>query len=124
MSATVRATRPVGRAPARERSSTPSPAVARRRRVVVGILAVTFVAFVALVPVRTLIHQRQRLAVAEQRLRVLEQQTSELEAKRRALRSDAEIERIARERLGMVRPGETPYSVLTDGTAPTPAPAP
>lgn len=119
MSATVRATRPVRPAPARGGSARPSAAVLRRRRIVVGLAAVGFVMFVALGPIRTLVHQRHRLAVAEQRLRVLERETARLQAARRALRSDAEIERIARERFGMVRDGEQPYTVLVDGQQPT-----
>ncbi|MFM7271661.1 MAG: FtsB family cell division protein [Actinomycetes bacterium] len=122
MSATVGATRPVRRAPARERDATSATVATRRRRVLTGLLALGFVAFVALGPIRTWVHQRHRLAVAEQRLRMLERETAELEAKRKVLETPAEIERRAREELGMVRPGEQPYSVLPAGPSATPTP--
>lgn len=105
------------------RATRPSPAVLRRRRVLVGLVAAAFVAFVALGPVRTWVHQRQRIAVAEQRLRELEQQADRLEQRRRALESDAKVEEIARSEFGMTRPGEQPYAVVPEGT-PTTSTAP
>jgi len=64
------------------------------------------------VPFRQLIEQRQQVAAARARLADLEAQNELLRDQVAALSTPLEIERIARERLGLVREGEEAYVVL------------
>lgn len=68
-------------------------------------------------PFRQIIAQRRAVDIAEAQLSVLQEENARLEAEAEALRSDAEIERIARADFGFVRPGDTSYVVVE----PTPA---
>ena len=96
----------------------------RRRRLVpsvwVGVAAVVLVGAMLLMvfPTRTWLQQRSDAAVAEQHLAEVEARNAELEQRALRLQTAAEIERIAREQYGMIKPGEQPYAVL-----PAPAPA-
>jgi hypothetical protein len=70
------------------------------------------------------------LNAAEVRLRVLSAENAKLDQRRQQLQTDAEIERLAREQYGLVKPGEEAYAILPPKpgpaatTAPAPAPAP
>ncbi len=64
------------------------------------------------VPFRQLVEQRQQVAAAQARLAELERQNELLRGQVAALSTPLEIERIARERLGLVREGEEAYVVL------------
>lgn len=108
----------------------PSPPVARRRRIVVRLMLALVIAvallFVFVFPARTLLDQRQETQNARDVLRLLRAQNAQLEGEKQRLQDDAEVERIAREQYGLVRPGETPY-VAVEGTTTTttvPPPAP
>jgi cell division protein FtsB len=79
---------------------------------VVGLLAYFF-------PVRTYLDQQHRISVAEQRLRIIDQQTATLEAQRKAAEAPSEIVRIARDRFGMVKPGEQPWAVVPGASTTT-----
>ena len=70
------------------------------------------VLFVGVFPTRTFLAQRASISRAEKQLSVLGQQNRELRARGRELRSDAEIERLAREQYNLVKPGEEAYAVL------------
>lgn len=75
------------------------------------------------VPLRTYLSQRAELAAQE---REIERLSGEIEwqKKRKAQLSDpVQIEAEARERLGMVRPGETPYIVQVPPTSKERAPS-
>jgi cell division protein FtsB len=123
--ARVGSNRVAAAAPARERSL-PSDRVRRRRRLLVGLvgsLALVGFLFVFVYPTRTYLSQREQISRADERLAVLRRQTQELQRDTRRLQGDAEVERIAREQYGLVRPGETPY-VLVPETPTTTAPAP
>jgi cell division protein FtsB len=105
----------------------PSPAVARRRKIVAraALGAVIAIAglFVYVVPARSLLDQRQQQDKARDRLELLRDQNAELERESRRLLDDDEVERIAREQYGMVRPGEQPYVAVPtppSSTAPPP----
>ncbi|HZP31621.1 MAG TPA: septum formation initiator family protein [Acidimicrobiia bacterium] len=95
-----------------ERRQRPSDRVRRRRTLVkvglAGLLLVGFL-FVFVYPTRTFLQQRNQKNDAEHQLEVLHQQTEKLKEQTKKLGTDAEVERIARERFGLVRPGETPY---------------
>ena len=122
-SRTARTREPVKRRVAGGRERTPAPTprrptsrrVTRRRRVLIGILsalALVGFLFAFVYPTRTYLEQREQIGRAQDRLTVLRQQTAALERDTARLEGDAEIERVAREQYGLVRPGETPYVIV------------
>ncbi len=96
--------------------------VRRRRafalRASVTIVVVIGLLFVVVFPVSAWLDQRASLNQAEQRLEILRRERQQLDRTARRLQSDAEVERIAREKYGMVRPGEQAY-VAVPGTPTT-----
>lgn len=80
------------------------------------------------VPYGQIIESGRQVDSARAQLAELEAENTELQADIAALGTDAEIERLAREKLGYVRPGETAYVVLDPPGTPEeteePAPAP
>jgi cell division protein FtsL len=62
-------------------------------------------------PFRQMISQRRQVETAQQQLASLEEENARLVDEAAALGTPAEIERIAREELGLVRPGETGFAV-------------
>lgn len=83
--------------------------------VVVGILVVLVY---AVLPTRTWLDQRDAIARSEVKMVELDELNDVLVARVAALRTEAEIERIAREDHGLVRPGEEAYAVLPPAPAP------
>lgn len=69
--------------------------------------------FSSVYPMRRSLAVRENIASLRAEQRALEQRIDELTAERIRLRSDAEVERLAREQLGMVRPGEVPFVIAT-----------
>lgn len=64
------------------------------------------------VPYRQIIDSQRQVTAAQARLANLEEDNAALQADAAALNTDEEIEKLAREKLGYVRPGETAYVVL------------
>jgi cell division protein FtsB len=64
------------------------------------------------VPYRQIIDSQRQVVSAQERLAALEAENEELESDVAALNTDAEIEKLAREKLGYVRPGEIGFVVL------------
>lgn len=64
------------------------------------------------VPYNQIIESQRQVAEARAELDELEAQNERLQADVEALHTDSEVERLAREKLGYVRPGETAYVVL------------
>lgn len=64
------------------------------------------------VPYGQIVDSQRQVESARAELDALEGENTELLADVEALQTDAEIERLAREKLGYVRPGETAYVVL------------
>ena len=88
-------------------------------RIVVGSALLIGVLFVAVFPTRTLLDQREAIASSKDRLTVLRQETARLRGEVKKLQTDAEIERIARERYTLARPGEEVFVLIPatpDGT--------
>lgn len=83
---------------------------------IAAVLLVGFL-FLAVFPTRTYLAQRDAMADARDRLSLLDEENAALERRAADLQSDAEIERLARERYNLVRPGEEAFAVL-----PPPAP--
>jgi cell division protein FtsB len=98
------------------------------RRLFVAALVVAGLLFTFGTPARTWYDQRQEIVAARERTAVLDQQSRELQARVDQLGTDAEVERIAREQYGLVKPGEEAFAILpAPGSAPaatTPPPAP
>jgi cell division protein FtsL len=64
------------------------------------------------VPYRQILDSQQQVTEAQARLTQLEDENTALQADVDALNTEAEIEKLAREKLGYVRPGETAFVVL------------
>ncbi|CAN5788187.1 hypothetical protein BH23ACT5_BH23ACT5_15240 [soil metagenome] len=64
------------------------------------------------VPYKQILDQRAEVAAAAAALEALEHDNEILTTQRDALETPVEIERLAREKLGYVRPGEVAYVVL------------
>ena len=86
----------------------------RIRRVwpVLVIVVLIGVLFVAVFPTRTWLAQRSESEAATEQLQVLDAENTRLAARVKALQSDDEIERLAREQYNLVRPGEEAYALL------------
>ena len=78
-------------------------------------LVVVVLLFALAVPVRTLMQQRSDLAHLQTEQRSLERQNQALKLQVARLQDPAYLERIARECLGMVRPGEISFVVVPKG---------
>ena len=76
------------------------------------VLVLAGILFVAVLPTRTLLQQRRDTKAATAELRELRERNEQLEERARRLRDPREIEQLAREQYGLVRPGEEPYVVL------------
>jgi cell division protein FtsB len=118
MTGSARTPRPAAKRPAPSKRVQPAP-----RWVRYSIFVLAGVAFVALLaylfPVRTYLEQQQRISASNHRLQVLGQQTDDLRAQRERLETKSEIERIARDRFGMVKPGEQPWAVVPGASTTT-----
>lgn len=84
----------------------------RLRRLFIASLVVVGILFTFANPARTWFDQRQDIAAARERNVVLDEQSQELRARAATLRSDDEIERIARAEYGLVKPGEEAFGIL------------
>ncbi len=84
--------------------------------VLVGLL------FVFVYPTRTFLEQRRETEQARDQLALLQSQRARLQAQAKDLSKDGEVVRIARERYGLVQPGQIPFLILpTPTTTTTPA---
>jgi cell division protein FtsB len=71
------------------------------------LIAVALLALLALVPAREFLDQRSKITELEQQTELLAKQNAKLEREIAKLHDPVELERRARECLGMVAPGET-----------------
>ena len=88
---------------------------ARRPGLIIATLAVMLVALAAatnVLPLRQIVEQRQEVSSAEAELAALLGENSALESRVESLSTPTEIERLAREQLGYVRPGEKAFVVV------------
>ena len=92
----------------------------RRGRVLLVLIAVAVaVAATGVFPFRQILAQRESVALAETKLDALRHENMLLEQQIRALQTPQEVERMAREQFGLVRPGEISYvAVVPEGGAP------
>jgi cell division protein FtsL len=99
-----------------------------RPRALSGLLALIALAAVVITaagifPFRQIIADRRSVSLAQEQLLALREENARLGAEVAALSSDAEVERLAREQFGLVRPGETAYVVIAP-EEPEPEPEP
>lgn len=91
----------------------------KRRRpgafVAVLLLVALAIVLAGVFPFRQLIAQERLVENTQTKLDALVDENEALQAEIDAVSSPAELERIAREQYGMVRPGETSYVVELDG---------
>jgi hypothetical protein len=85
-----------------------------------GLFVVAVIA-VGLTPMRQITDQNEQVDAARQELEALESENAALSDLAADLRTDAGVERLARQQFGLVRPGDRLYAVETEGLAP-PAP--
>ena len=85
------------------------PALGQRRLMLVIVLIGA--AFVLFFPSRQLVQQRRHISDLEQRYAQLHAENEKLDENVHRLTDPAELEVLARERLGLVRPGERAYFV-------------
>ena len=99
----------------------PRPRLQRDRPRLTGraaalLVAVAILAVMAIVPVGRYLDQRAAIADLERRATELEAQNADLRAEISRLHDPAEMERLARECLGMVGPGEVAF--VSEGERP------
>ena len=70
-------------------------------------------------PVRNYLAQRAEIGQLEQRIDTLERERSQLERELERIRDPEELEKLARECLGMVRPGEIAFANPDGARAPS-----
>ena len=90
------------------------------RAAVLAVIALTLL-MLAVAPLRVLIDQRSHLAELQQQAEDLTYRNAQLEARIDRFTDPTYLERLARECLGMVRPGETAFVMVPARGAP-PAP--
>jgi cell division protein FtsB len=101
-----------------------TPAQVHRRRtaalrVTATLVIVVGLLFVVVFPVQAWLDQRATLEQDRTQLEQLREERVRLERRAAQLEDPAEVERLARERFGMVRPGEQPYVAVPESTSTT-----
>lgn len=76
-----------------------------------GLVAVVITA-AGIFPFRQIIADRRSVSLAQEQLLALREENARLEEEVTALSSDVEVERLAREQFGLVKPGETAFVVV------------
>ena len=98
----------------------------RRRLILLGILIL--VSITAISPARQVFIQRQRIETEQAKLAALRHENEKLEQRLERLKNPDYLEKVARDELGMVAPGEVSYVVVPSGVAeeelPPPPPKP
>jgi cell division protein FtsB len=86
-------------------------------------LVAVVVAAAGIFPFRQIIAQERAVDLAEEKLEAVEAENERLDREIVALQTDDEVERIAREQFGLVRPGEVGFVVVSPpGAVPTTVP--
>jgi cell division protein FtsB len=87
-------------------------------RLAVASLVLIGALFLFVFPTSAVWNQRSKLNQAQERLSILKEQNQRLSTQSKKVLSDEEVERLARDRFNMVRPGEQAWAVVP-GLAPT-----
>ena len=91
---------------------------------VVSLLAVVGVLLLGAFPTRAYLDQKQQRRELAARVSTLRAANEALAAEAAHLQTDEAIERLARERYQLVRPGEEAYAILPSGEAEAASPGP
>ncbi len=91
-------------------------------RLAIASLVLVGALFLFVFPTSAVLHQRDQLSDAKERLAVLKEQTKKLDDASKRVQSDDEIERLARDRFNMVKPGEQAWAVVPEPTTTTTTP--
>ena len=78
------------------------------------------VLFSSVYPIRRYFQVRSSIAKLQHEDRALDLRTQQLTKQKTLLQTDGAVEAIAREELGMVRPGEVPFAIIQPSAAPAP----
>jgi cell division protein FtsB len=96
----------------RQDRDTPRRARSRRGPVIAVLLLVALaITLAGIFPFRQMIAQQRRVENTEAKLETLLAENARLEQEKVSLESATDLERIAREQYGLVRPGETGYTI-------------
>lgn len=102
-----------------KKKSARHPAASKlRQRGFILVLVLAGLLFSSVYPMRRYFAVRAQIASLEREERDLDARGADLMTEAQRLRSDEAVEHEARERLGMVRPGEIPLVILTPGQTP------
>jgi len=91
-------------------------------RAAILLIVIAGLLFALVVPLRTYVAQRAQLAKLQRQEQVLQQQNAALQVQVQQLHDPAYLEQLARQCLGMVRPGEIGFTIAPKGSSATPAP--
>jgi cell division protein FtsB len=108
------------RRPAAEAAEPARPKTQITPRAAVLVFSVFVVAMFAIAPIRGYLGQREQLAELERQATALERENAALQARIEDLNDPRTLERLARECLGMVDPGEIGFVTIPKGQAPSP----
>ena len=120
MSARATATSPAGARGKQPTRAKPETGMRPSPRASILLIAVFLSAVFAVAPMRAYLHQRAELSDLERQTQLLQQQNTDLERRIADLNDPGTLERLARECLGLVRPGEIAFVPIPKGRAPTP----
>jgi cell division protein FtsB len=115
------------KAETRKAAKAPKTRGERRRpsmRLALFLVVLVGLLFAFVYPTRTFLDQRDETNKARAQLEVLQSENARLSRESNRLSTDSEIERLAREKYGLVKPGERPFVILPAPTTPTTVPAP
>ena len=96
----------------------------RRSTLVLLLVGLAFVAvlFAFVYPTRTFLDQRNETNKSRAQLEVLQAENARLARESKRMSTDSEIERLARQKYGLVRPGERPFVILPAPSSTVPPP--
>jgi cell division protein FtsB len=117
-----RSSRPKTTTPARPKP----PRRARRRpavRLALFLVVLVGLLFAFVYPTRTFLDQRDETNKARAQLELLRAENARLARESKRLSTDSEIERLAREKYGLVKPGERSYVILPAPSSTLPPPS-
>jgi cell division protein FtsB len=101
----------------------PRPTQHRRSPLVALFLLLALgITLAGIFPFRQMLAQQRQVANTEAKLEAVIEENRQLEGQITSLQTDAGVERLAREQLGLVRPGEMGYQVESVAGDPTPSP--
>ena len=81
-------------------------------RLALFLVALVGLLFVFVYPTRTFLDQRDETNKARAQLAMLQAENARLAQESKRLSTDSEIERLARQKYGLVKPGQIPFVIL------------